>query len=208
MRHVKRSKYSAVPVAVTVQEAFGDDDDILGGGGGGGSGRAAHNDQPLDPAVSLSDIQTKCIRVDKPCWGCIFNFGPSRRPGQNANLDALWKEFETNKDTMEPSMLYRHLYDAWFKLIYSPQIEQGKKMVHWSAEEIERHLKYHLFDMRLTVQTQLREFDIVLTEIKESLFRRDSSGVNYTDADHIKSYVMITQQKERYVKLGLEIDRK
>lgn len=176
-----------------------DEDDMLDGGED--IPKAEH------PPISFSSIRKKWTKPDLKCWGCLYQFGPASGPDQTPNVALLWEQFESNKDTMEPDNLFKHIHRAWVHLLYKFQCEAGKVIPFWSVEDIERHIVHHLFDEKISIKLQLRDMDILLSEIKDELYREGPNG-KYMDERHLRKLAIVTSQKDKLLKQLKELDRR
>jgi len=157
----------------------------LGGGGGGGFDLDLDDDGEV---VNIDDIYKKHLQSDVECWGCIHNFGPSRRPGQDVMMEKLYQEYEMNRTWMEPGNLFKYIQELWEDCIYHPQTKAGFEVEFWDVETVELHLCKHIFDRIASLQYDVRKAGILAEELSRTMLRSRAGGVIAANEQQHKQY--------------------
>lgn len=137
---------------------------------------------PLE-LVPFSKISSELNVPEQPCWGCIWNFSKPRVAGVDKEMDAIWQEFASNKDTMNLRDLAQLLHDFHDQFIYRPHTRNKKECIPWPFEVVLRHLQYHMIDLDFEYLDTLKNLKMVERKILDTVLVKhgDEGAVDVRD---------------------------
>lgn len=148
-----------------------------------------------DGSIPYAVLSRKRAREEDKCFGCIFNFGPARRPGKDLALEGLWQEFEANVGTMGPEQLAKHLQIIFQETIYEPQTDLGVEIPYWEVDDIVAHFRTHIKHPRFLLQDSLVKTSLFVDEVSDHVIQ---AGGKVSES-HMKSFISLVTLQSKLV---------
>lgn len=175
---------------------------------GGGNGPELKEPKDMGVPVSFKGKVNELMRTGERCWGCEHNFGPSRRPGQHRELDALYAEYIINRARMDPEQLYLHIYTTWERDIYDKEVSAGHNSLYWPLEMVATHIRNHMIDLVQSFESSFKLYDIMDQVLQEGVLRKMKNNTISACESHLKSLERVFKIKAAHVTLLNDLKEK
>jgi hypothetical protein len=142
------------------------------------------------------EARTKCS-VD--CYLCVVKFGIKGKKPKNKEIAALNAIYADNKDTTSQRQMAKVLAFAYVEKIQTPAIAMGKlDIMSCDEDQIYMHIKYHMEDMAMNIQGNIRDYTFLEEEFKPLLLL----GGSKNDVDYValNAYINLGAKKLAMIK--------
>jgi hypothetical protein len=163
---------------------------------------------PKQIPVDFATVTKNKLKSNKPCWGCIHPFGKPKLPGKWLAMDKLWETYSENKDGMSEEQLSVLVSQTHAREVLKPALmdmqrkhwdgsEEDLASFTWGPEDVLTHIRFHMVDVKRTIQTSLRNYTILESSLQDCLYRKheDDDTKLVHDYQAITALNKVTAQK-------------
>jgi len=160
------------------------------------------HDKPGIP-VKLSELKkAKHAKYDKNCFGCYADFHNPKDPKEDPYMAILWDLFVDNQMKVTESELYDMISIAQIRHYiteYLPEVEE-KAFTPWHPEQVEEHIKYHMFHYDTIVEKDIRTLQYTSDFLEDHIGQQDpDSGAVTPHKDNIDLLIKTIKERQSII---------